>query len=116
MCKPLLADYIAYAIAPLGLCYLLPVIQLQSVWKQHGEQWLCEAEDQDNRSRWIIVAENECDRTGRRWTTLSVAVTPEELFPKIGNCLRQHFPAFEWNDDRPNQNTRTDAQRHSTPT
>ena len=30
VCKPLMADYIAYVIVPLGICYMLPVIQLQS--------------------------------------------------------------------------------------
>ena len=39
-CKPLRADYIAYAIAPLGMCYLLPVIQLQQAWRRKGEIWM----------------------------------------------------------------------------
>lgn len=37
--KPLRCDYIAYAIAPAGKCYLLPVIQLQKAWRKNNEQW-----------------------------------------------------------------------------
>ena len=39
VCKPLMCDYIAYAVAPLGVCYMLPVIQLQEAWSQRGEEW-----------------------------------------------------------------------------
>jgi hypothetical protein len=93
VCKPLLADYIAYAIAPLGKCYLLPVIQLQEAWRCNGERWLLEAENPQNPNRRIIAADN-CFN-GRRWTTLSVPVTPQELFPVIGACLRVQFTPFD---------------------
>lgn len=38
--KDLLCDFIAYAIAPLGLCYLLPVPQLRVAWRTHGADWV----------------------------------------------------------------------------
>lgn len=81
VCKPLLADYIAYAIAPLGKCYLLPVLQMQQAWTQHGEQW---AQQYPN-----IEAHNEDGY--RRWITTSVCVPPVVLFPAIGQCLRVDF-------------------------
>jgi len=40
--KPLACDFIAYAYAPSGVCYLLPVVPLQRAWRQHGRQWIKE--------------------------------------------------------------------------
>jgi hypothetical protein len=38
--KPLACDFIAYAYAPSGVCFLLPVVPLQRAWRQHGRTWL----------------------------------------------------------------------------
>lgn len=38
--KPLACDFIAYAYAPSGVCYLLPVVPLQRAWRQRGKVWL----------------------------------------------------------------------------
>jgi hypothetical protein len=38
--KPLACDFIAYAYAPSGICFLLPVAPLQRAWRQHGRSWL----------------------------------------------------------------------------
>ena len=92
VCKPLLCDYIAYAIAPIGRCYLLPVIQLQLAWDRNKEKWLSEAKAGTNGRR-VLAAENEYE--GRRWTTLSVPVTVAELFKEIGACLRITFSPCE---------------------
>jgi hypothetical protein len=81
VCKPLRADYIAYAIAPLGRCYLLPVSQLQSAWRKHGEYW--------KSAHFIIRAKN------KTWTTISVAVPISELFPAIGQALRFTFDPLD---------------------
>ena len=81
VCKPLRADYIAYAIAPLGMCYLLPVIQLQQAWRRKGELW--------KASCFIVRAPN------RGYTTLSAAVPVHELFSEIGRALRVPFAALE---------------------
>lgn len=40
--KPLACDFIAYAYAPSGVCYLLPVVHLQRAWRQHGRTWIAE--------------------------------------------------------------------------
>ncbi len=80
-CKPLRADYIAYAIAPLGMCYLLPVIQLQEAWRRKGEIW---------KARCFIVR-----APNRGYTTLSAAVPVHELFSEIGRALRVPFAALE---------------------
>ena len=88
--KPLLADYIAYAIAPLGRCYLLPVPQLQQAWTENGERWRDEA-------RRLIRAPNLYH--GRRWVTVSVGVTPRVLFHAMGQCLRVRFNPFEFEED-----------------
>lgn len=38
--KPLACDFIAYAFAPSGTCFMLPVVPLQRAWRQHGRHWL----------------------------------------------------------------------------
>jgi hypothetical protein len=85
VCKPLLCDFICYAIAPLGRAYLMPVIQLQTAWKKYCAEWI--------KRHQKIVAENETN--GRKWKTVSVGVPPKILFPKIGEALRINFNEYE---------------------
>lgn len=40
--KPLLCDYIAYAVVPIATCWLFPTIALQGAWKTNGRKWLAE--------------------------------------------------------------------------
>lgn len=72
VCKPLLADYIAYYVKGLGLIYMLPVGPLQIVWEKHKDVWL-QREDQ------LISAQN------KGYKTLSFAIEPSELFGAIFN-------------------------------
>lgn len=74
VCKPLLSDYIAYAIIPSGRCYLLPVPQLQTAWRENRTVWMktCKKKHAQNAS----------------YKTLNLAVPVKTLFPAIGNCLR----------------------------
>lgn len=81
VCKPLRADYIAYAIAPLGKGYLLPVVQLQIAWGRHGSDWV--------RRHKRIVAENH------GYNTISVGVPVREVFAAVGAALRQTFQPIE---------------------
>ena len=83
--KPLLADYIAYAIAPLGKCYLLPVLQLQEVWRMKGEAWKLQYGVREAHNR----------NNGNRWTTLFTPVPVNPLFGSIGQCLRLEFTRIE---------------------
>lgn len=81
VCKPLRADYIAYAIVPLGKCYLLPVIELQKSWRQNKAEWL---------SRFpTIQAQNQ------GYVSYSCILEIPTLFKAIGNCLRVSFTAGE---------------------
>lgn len=84
VCKPLLADYIAYAVLPASMCYLLPVIQLQQVWLKHGTEWR-KAADAKSGGFSNVAAHNS------GYTTHSVAVPLRILFPAIGNALRISF-------------------------
>lgn len=77
VCKPLRCDYIAYAIAPIGKCYLMPVPALQTAWAKYGSKWI---ED------FPI-----CDAHNTTWTTRSVAVPVAALFPALGEMLRVNF-------------------------
>lgn len=38
--KPLACDFIAYAFAPSGVVYLLPVQLLQRAWRLNGKEWI----------------------------------------------------------------------------
>jgi hypothetical protein len=82
--KPLLCDYIAYAIAPLGICYLMPVIQMQMAWKQNEINW--------KKNYFSIIAKNE------GYETLSWCIPVNTLFMAIGSCLRINFSPLEINE------------------
>jgi hypothetical protein len=75
--KPLLADYIAYAVLPLGRCHLFPVPQLQSAWRMRGAEW--------RKDYATIRVPNE-----GYWTEC-VCVPPDVLYRAIGSCFRTTF-------------------------
>jgi hypothetical protein len=80
VCKPLRADYIAYLIAPLGECYLLPVIQLQSAWAKCGAEWMARYGQKHAQNRGY-----------RTWFC---PVPRDEIFRAIGQELRVKFEPF----------------------
>lgn len=84
VCKPLLCDYIAYAIAPLGVGYLLPTLQLQAAWHKYGEHW-----KRRDDCRTIKARNNG-------YNTISLCVPPKVLFPAIGKMLRPQFTPCEF--------------------
>lgn len=88
VCKQLSSDYIAYAIAPLGMCYVLPVLQMQQAFSRHRDSWIGQYQR--------IAAINE--ENGHRWTTLSVGVPVPILFKAIGDCLRVTFSPMQLDD------------------
>jgi hypothetical protein len=85
--KPLRADYIAYAIAPLGKAYLLPVLLLQAAGRHYQETW------------WVKYPHVECNSRnaqGRTWKTVSVAVPVTELFRALCRMTVYTFAPTEW--------------------
>ena len=72
--KPLFCDYIAYAILENGMCYLLPVPQLQKVWLENKEEWL--------KNYGVKSAKN------KYYNTLNCPIPINILFPVIGKALR----------------------------
>lgn len=84
VCKPLLADIIAYAIAPLGKCYLLPVQQMQNAWLYYGDEWVA-------RYKYRDVYNTS-------WTTRFCPVPVAELFKAIGKEFRVEFEPVEWEE------------------
>jgi len=75
--KPLLADYIVYAFIPSGIAYLLPVVQMQSAWKENKTEWL--------KKYGTKSAQNS------NYNTLNCPVPTRELFTKILNMLIINF-------------------------
>jgi hypothetical protein len=86
--KPIRADYIAYAIAPLGKCYLLPVPQLQKAWLDNRTSWKAQY--------YEIRAQNN------GYVTVSYGIPVPVLFKAIGQCLRIAFNAFECSESESN--------------
>jgi hypothetical protein len=98
--KPLRADYIAYAIGPLGKCYLLPVTILQQAWRVHKVEW---------KSRYPkIPAKN------RNYTTISWGIPVPVVFAAMGSFLRCSFEAIERDGSLVNKPTKS-TQRNSVP-
>jgi len=85
VCKPLLADFVAYAIAPLGDAYLLPVPAMQRAWREHNEQWFRCPECRD------ITAHNHDKQSGRTWRTKSLCVPAGALFAAIASAFKAEF-------------------------
>jgi hypothetical protein len=81
--KPLAADYIAYLIAPLGICHLLPVLQLQLAWSKNWPDW---------QARF-----GRREVPNKKWITVGTPVPTEVLYPAIGGGLRHKFNP--WNLD-----------------
>lgn len=81
VCKPLRADYIAYAIAPLGVGYLFPVIQLQSAWKINESEW---------RKKFPCI-----ESRNPTYTTLSLCIPPRILGVALVNQLKIGFSPCE---------------------
>lgn len=84
VCRPSRADFIAYAIAPLGRCYLLNVLLLQRAWVDNGPAWIARYGHRRCRSG--------CG--GRSWTTVSVPVPVPVLFEAIGRASCFAFTPF----------------------
>ena len=83
--KPLQADFIAYLIAPLGVCHLLPVLQLQLAWTRNRHRWTERYGSREARNRG--------------WVTVSVPVPVEVLYPAIGGGLRARFDPWLCEDE-----------------
>lgn len=83
--KQLRADYIAYAIAPLGVCYLLPVLQLQQAWSRWGQEWL----------GFYRTIEAKNYGPGRSWITESVCMPAEHVFWAIEQCFKVSFKPYD---------------------
>ena len=82
--KPLACEFIAYAVVPLAKCWLMPTLSLQRAWQLHGREWIGIYRE--------IRAPNRYN--GRTWTTLSVAIPPDVLFPAIMDAM-----LIEWSND-----------------
>ena len=77
--KPLDCDFIAYAFAPSGLCYLLPTLLLQRAWREYGRHW--------------ITTYREVRASNRNYVTVSVPVPTDVLLDAIRDCIVVPFEA-----------------------
>ena len=84
VCKPLACDYIAYAIAPLGVCYLFPVNQLQLAWEKNKDTW--------------FKMYRSCRALNKGYGTWFLPVPVNVLYRAIGQQLRIKFKPYEYNE------------------
>jgi len=77
VCKPLRADFIAYAVLPAGMCHLLPVHQMQQAWVKNQGEWM--------KLYGTKKAVNE------GYSTHFCPVPAKVLYPAMGQCLRVGF-------------------------
>ena len=75
--KDLLCDYIAYAVLPLEVCYLLPVPQLRLAWRRKGLDWY--------NNNFKPQAKN------KGYVTECVVVPADELLSEINSALVVNF-------------------------
>jgi hypothetical protein len=83
------ADYFAYAVAPLGLLYLLPALELRRVLLQDRCTVL---------KRWVRIygwRSAHSDKNGKTWTTRNVPVPTDVLFQAITDSLKSSFTPME---------------------
>lgn len=81
----LACDFIAYAIAPTEMCYLLPFHLLRSAWRQFGPQWCKWAEANNGKGSYgfrVVCARNN------GYTTESIAVPTDTLFSCIERAMK----------------------------
>jgi len=81
--KPVLSDFILYAIPKAGKAYLLPCAALQTAWARNCETW--------RRTCQRVEAHNRDPRTGREWASVSWAIPERDLFQALGRYLRANF-------------------------
>lgn len=77
--KDLACDYIAYAVLPSRVCYLLPFQSLRYVWRENCGRW-CEQYPR-------VKADN------RTYTTVSVAVPKDVLFDALRDSMTIQWEA-----------------------
>jgi len=71
--KPLACEFIAYAVAPTRICYLLPTLTLQRAWREYGPDWI-------NRYDPIIAR-------NFGYETESIAVPVDVLFAALTGAM-----------------------------
>jgi hypothetical protein len=81
--KPLLCEFIAYAMIPSRKCWLLPTLTLQAAWRRYGRDWIEQYDE--------VRAINDSG-----YTTVSVAVPTDILIGALGKVMSvtwQNHPA-----------------------
>jgi hypothetical protein len=92
VCKPLMCRFIAYAIAPAGICYLLDVEALQRAWILHSHRWMILAKHEAQEYRLIQATSH---KNGRTWKTDSCVVPAEHLRSAMGGIQVFKFTPIE---------------------
>jgi hypothetical protein len=90
--KPLLCDYLGYGILPLCLCYLFPMLELQRAWRNEGQDWARKAKAKEAGFE-IRKAFNQDRISGRKWTTINIAIPTNEIFRAVRDAITINLAA-----------------------
>jgi hypothetical protein len=74
-------DYVAYAFAATGVCYLLPYSNLRAAWRRFGREWWSLAVAKEGNGFKVIRAPNP------GYTTVSVAVPIDTVLMAIADTM-----------------------------
>lgn len=89
--KDTAADYIAYALAPAAVCYLLPVPLLRSALRENWQDWLSLAATSQQGFRFV-------DAQNRTYVTRNIAVPTPTLLDAMGRAM-----TVTWSTAAPNR-------------
>ena len=70
--RGLAADFIAYSLAPSGVCYLLPVMPLQRACRQYGREWIKEYGQRRAQNPGYVSVSVPLPKTVLMWAIVDV--------------------------------------------
>jgi hypothetical protein len=83
--KDLACDFIAYAILPIGKCYLLPFVQLRQAWRRYHKEW--------------VATYGHRDAENNGYMTRFCPVPADIVTTAISEISVVHFEPFDCVDD-----------------
>jgi hypothetical protein len=79
--KDSLCHYLAYAVGPLGVCYLFPMLQLQYLWEKNNDRWRKQYGEKRVRNQ--------------DWITVGTPVPVEDIFGAMLGVMRATFSPIQ---------------------
>lgn len=78
--EPKDCDFLAYAIEPTQVCYILPFLGLRAAWVKHGAIWRAKASNRADGFRWAAAPNG-------RYQTISITMPTDVLRACVNDAL-----------------------------